>query len=695
MKRITSGEIAVKTSIRIMENQLVTEVVPLFEQSNLDALPVYNIQDQIIGILEWHTGRSAIQTGESEISKLLLNQDYLLVSETEDIEALVHKKRAYYLVQNKNKSVVGIISQRQLNEVYIEMIRTRLSMLEAVFEHAPVGIVSIDKNGIFTSLNHAAEKIAGLNKETAIGEFITDVVPHNKVMEVLRTGIPHIDMKYRVGNRKSMATRTPIMNGSEVSGVVSILQDISELENKSEELDSVRKLNKQLEAIINASYDGIIITDCNGEYLRCNQAVENLFEWVFSKRYERNIFKNNPSDKSEIIKTVLKEKKSLTISKVLEETGVNLILTLSPVIIEDTVEYMVVNVRNITDLIQLKKEVEENKLLTERYKEELTQYRLELKSRIDFIAESPKMKYLLQLVNRLSSFDSTTLLLGESGTGKEEIARIIHLNSLRSHGPFITINCGAIPENLLESELFGYEKGAFTGAGQKGKPGMFELADKGTLFLDEVGDLPLPLQVKLLRVVQEREVTRIGGTEPTKVDVRILAATNINLEEKIKNGQFREDLYFRLNVIPVIIPPLRERMEDLIPLTRMFLDELNQFYRLSKKFTPNSYEMLLKYNWPGNVRELKNVIERCYVLSEGDAINLKEIHVPLFLSQTVAKEENMMDVEEIPSLKEAVMQYEINLIKRAIEKYGNTYKAAEVLQVNQSTVVRKLQKQEA
>jgi PAS domain S-box-containing protein len=691
LKRLISKNIAVKTSIQIKENQRISEVVPLYEHSSLEGLPVYNIYDQIIGILSIETIMNAIKNGINEISQLSLNQDYLLVSEIDDIYALIQNKKAYYLVQNKYKSIVGIISQMQLKDAYIIMLQSRLKELEAVFENAPVGIVSIDKDGLFTSYNPAAQKITGVKKDEAIGRFVTDVVDFNGILEVLRTGVAHVATKYVVGDRKSIATRTPIMEGTDIKGVVSIFQDISELEHISKELDFVRKLNQQLEAIISASYDGIIITDPNGEIIRYNQAVETLFESETDKLSHTNIYKIFPSYKLGIIKKVLKERKPMTISHVME-SGINLIITVNPVIDEETVDYIVLNVRNITNLIQLKKEVEENKLLTERYKEELSQYRTELKSRINFIGDSLKMKHVMNLVKKVSSFESTTLILGESGTGKEEIARLIHLNSSRSEGPLITINCGAIPDTLLESELFGYASGAFTGAGQKGKPGMFELADNGTLFLDEVGDLPLPLQVKLLRVIQEKEVTRIGGTTPTKVNVRILAATNLQLEEKVKKGEFREDLFFRINVIPIMVPPLREREEDLIPLIEMFLSEFNKLYGMSKRITPDSYGMLLKYKWPGNVRELKNVIERCFVLSEGDAINLKEINYPLFFHQEGRMTENVTDNEEIQPLKKAVMDFERKLIQKAIELHGNTYKAAEVLHVDQSTIVRKLQK---
>jgi PAS domain S-box-containing protein len=689
LERLIFKDIAIKTSIRIKENQKVTEVVPLFEHSFLEGLPVYNLHDQLIGILPRDIAMNAADNGVSNITILLLSQDYILVADTDYINTLAYSNKGYYLVQNKYKSIVGMISKSQLKDSYNELLKFRMNELETVFEHAPIGIGSVDKNGYFTSLNPAAERILGVKKEDAVGRFLSDVSVLGGVLEVLRTREAQVAKKITVGKRKYITTRTPIMEEKSIKGVVSVFQDISELEEISKELDSVRQLYKQLEAIITSSYDGIIIADCDGDFIRYNQAIEKLYKLDTLNRYTNNLFKNFPSYEADIIKKVINDKRSLTISHVMEEPGIILSITINPVISDENIDYLVINVRNITDLINLEKEIEQTKLLTDRYKEELFQYRMELKSRVNFIAESPRMKQILNLVKKVSSFESTTLILGESGTGKEEIARLIHLNSLRSDGPLITVNCGAIPEALLESELFGYEKGAFTGAGQKGKPGMFELADKGTLFLDEIGDLPLQLQVKLLRVIQEREVTRIGGIKPIAVDVRILAATNLKLEEKVKDGEFRHDLYYRLNVIPILLPPLRDREEDLIPLIEMFLNEFNNLYSMSKKFTRDSYDILLKYEWPGNVRELKNVIERSFVLSEGDSINLKEINLPLFNTKSVSTQHN---INEIRPLKEAVMEYEKILIEQAIEKYGNTYKAAEVLNVDQSTIVRKLQK---
>ncbi len=252
------------------------------------------------------------------------------------------------------------------------------------------------------------------------------------------------------------------------------------------------------------------------------------------------------------------------------------------------------------------------------------------------------------------------------------------------------MNCGAIPADLLESELFGYEKGAFTGANREGKIGMFELANNGTLFLDEVGDLPRDFQVKLLRAIQEREVMRVGGYKPRPINVRIIAATNRDLESLVREGRFREDLYFRLNVVPLQIPPLRERKEDIIPLAYNFKQKCSKQYKIKKNFAPEVYDTLLQYDWPGNVRELENIIERLMVTTPDQTITAGDISPYLFKDS--ARYSPEVSVRGILPLKEAVQQVERQLILSALKQYGSTYKAAKVLKVDQSTVVRKSMK---
>jgi transcriptional regulator with PAS, ATPase and Fis domain len=251
------------------------------------------------------------------------------------------------------------------------------------------------------------------------------------------------------------------------------------------------------------------------------------------------------------------------------------------------------------------------------------------------VARSPKMQEVLATVERVASTNSTVLLGGESGVGKDLIARAIHEKSRRASGPFIKINSTAIPENLLESELFGYEKGAFTGAGAS-KPGKFEMADKGTLFLDEIGDVPPVTQVKLLRVLQEREFERLGSTRTIKVDVRLIAATNRDLREALEQGTFREDLYYRLNVVPIDIAPLRERKEDIPDLVRLFIAQFcGESRRSIEDITPEAMQILVDYHWPGNVRELQNILERACALAKGTVIGPADIHLDLRPSKVV------------------------------------------------------------
>lgn len=306
-----------------------------------------------------------------------------------------------------------------------------------------------------------------------------------------------------------------------------------------------------------------------------------------------------------------------------------------------------------------------------------------------FVVHSNCMKELTKMAIRVAKVDSTVLIQGESGVGKELIADVIHTHGSRSKGPLIKINCGAIPENLLESEFFGYEPGAFSGASRKGKIGLFELANGGILFLDEIGDMPLNLQVKLLRVLQDKEITRVGGIRPIKVDIRILTGTNRKLSEMINNGQFRQDLYYRLNVVPIHVPALRERREDIPVLARYFLDYFNKKYLTAdtcKVLDPEVIDCFMKHDWPGNVRELENLVERLIVTTAQTQISVKDL--PPWLDKSYPGHSDSGSI----SLRGAVEDTERKLLQYAFSRYKSTYEVARVLDINQSTVVRKAAK---
>ena len=368
-------------------------------------------------------------------------------------------------------------------------------------------------------------------------------------------------------------------------------------------------------------------------------------------------------------------------------TGKKLLVMGTPIQNEAGKIIRVINTsRIIPNENDLSKELEDTRLLLDGYKRELALSRME-KENTSFIAASPEMQKVFGRAMKVSETDVAVLITGESGVGKEVLANLIATKSRRADKPYIKINCSAIPPTLFESELFGYERGAFTGAERNGKPGLFELANHGTLFLDEISEIPINMQAKFLRVLQEKEFMRVGGTKTKTLDVRIIAATNKNLLDEIERGNFRKDLYYRLNVVQICIPPLRERRDDILPLSLAFLEKYNRKYNLDCKFSPEVMDAFFRYSWDGNVRELQHAVERMVVLSPQSLIEVES------LPEIIAKERGeVIHVSEIIPLKDAQRILEEKLLAMARKKYKTTTAIAEVLGVNQSTVSRKLSK---
>ncbi|MPM16967.1 Anaerobic nitric oxide reductase transcription regulator NorR [bioreactor metagenome] len=361
-----------------------------------------------------------------------------------------------------------------------------------------------------------------------------------------------------------------------------------------------------------------------------------------------------------------------------------LIVTSSPIYEDGKITYAITSVTDITEFSdtrdRLEDAVQKNKLISDELKLYRTQY-----STSSIVGCSKAINDLRDMVGYVASTNATVLITGESGVGKEVLTNEIYNQSKRNNKPFIKVNCASIPEHLLESELFGYEKGAFTGASKAGKMGLIELANTGTLLLDEIGELPKALQPKLLRVLQEREIMRLGGTEGIPVDIRLIAATNQNLEEMVQQGLFRNDLYYRLSIIPIKIPPLRDRKEDIPVLAQHFLDKFNAKHGKMKRLTQGALSIMGEYDWPGNIRELENLLERLVIIGEERYITTTQIERILYTSERVhpAIDESSL------TLKEMVDQFERSVLKNALESCGTTYKAAERLGTSQATVVRK------
>lgn len=446
-----------------------------------------------------------------------------------------------------------------------------------------------------------------------------------------------------------------------------------------------------LDAIIEHSFDGIYITDGQANTIKVNRSyltISGLQKTEVLGYNMRELVKNKTISNSGSLMAI-EQKRPITLQQEFK-TGKRALITSSPIFNnKNEIVLVVTNVRDITELYRLKEQAAQGEREQERLRQELQHVKTSTMCHGNIVAEDPETAKIISMLDKVSGLDTTVILLGETGVGKEVFAKYIYQNSPRSGGPFIKINCGAIPANLIESELFGYERGAFTGADKNGKMGLFELANNGTIFLDEVGELPLDMQVKLLRVLQEREFERIGGRKPVKVDVRVLSATNRNLEEMVQQKTFRQDLYYRLMIFPVSIPPLRERKEDILPLSDLFLSHFNKKYDFKKYLSPESVSMMMDYDWPGNIRELRNIIERAVIISNDDEITPDALRL---YSVTERPKTKSRYLDPVKDLKTAMEELELEYINHAYETYGNVREAAASLGMTPSTFVRKRQK---
>ncbi len=453
--------------------------------------------------------------------------------------------------------------------------------------------------------------------------------------------------------------------------------------------------NQLLWSIIDTSYDGLFLTDNKGKILYCNKAYLRISGLVSERLIGHTV--------GELIETreipdscayeVVQTHKPVT--KIIDYVhGVSALVTSLPIFSDDgSLIRVLSNVRDITELTQTREQLQQAQTLKDEYRLRLRQAEKADRKDEKFLAASPAMENLLRLSERLAHVNSPVLIQGESGVGKDMLARYIHdCFDFNDNRPFIQVNCAAIPENLLESELFGYEPGAFTGALAKGKAGLFELANTGTLFLDEIGEMPLSLQVKLLDTLQSGTIRHLGGTKYIETNARIIAATNTNLTDLLSQGKFRLDLYYRLNVIPIFIPPLRDRKEDLLPLLFHFLAAMNKKFHTNKTFSPKALEILSHYAWPGNVRELRNIIENLVIMSSDNLIDANCL--PYYMIQTATKNifVDTPDYFESFKLKDIISEVEKEVIRAALAECGDLRNTATHLGVDLSTLVRKKKK---
>ena len=506
------------------------------------------------------------------------------------------------------------------------------AILCRVLDSMANGVIAIDREGTIFVFNDAAARLLGVEKGKALGKNLLSIVPNSGLVNVLRTGDAEAGRPQPVGARTVIANRAPMFRDGELIGAVSVFQDVTEMEKMSRELDSTRALARTLEEVLAGAGEWMVVVDANGivtmiseEYAEFNgttvadavgkhvtQVIENTRMHVVAK-----------TGVAEIGERMTIHGRALIVNRIPLKDGDRVIGAYGRVVFK-TVEQL----RELASKMNLL----ESKV--KYYEEELTHLRGARYTFGSIVGTGAAITAAKEEAERASRTDSTVLLRGETGTGKELFAHAIHAAGSRRAGPFIKLNCAAVPAELLESELFGYEEGAFTGARRGGKPGKFELAAGGTLFLDEIGDMPLPMQAKLLRVLQEKEIDRLGGTGSRRLDLRLIAATGRNLEEMVGQGTFRADLYYRVNVIPIRIPPLREHPEDLGAIAEAFLARLSaDTGEPKRRLSAELLEILRAHPWPGNVRELQNGLERAVAMSPREV--LRPEHFPAHLLRFV------------------------------------------------------------
>jgi len=598
----------------------------------------------------------------------------------EQLRLLVKKSKVGTgVVVDEEGYVVGLMTKTDFVNALLNDTELLKEQLKTVLDHSTFGVLMTDNINRITYVNEVLCQM--INKK--LDEVINQ--PLDSIIDLPAENHKPIKMKFYNGQSIVRKTSYNMTNGK--TGVIALFQHITEVEEMAEELESVKHLKRLLETVIDHAYDGIIMINECGEVTFFNQPIVDLFE--LDKHLIKN--KNIQDILPELQLTNVLQTGIAEFSDFQEVKGIKYIVHRIPVYEGDKIIGVIGKVfyRQLHEVLNQIKKLDIHKQKESRKHAKS----LSAKFSVDQIkTKNEKMNKLLKSARKAAKGKSTILIRGESGTGKELLAHAIHSMSLRKEGPFVSINCAAIPEHLLESEFFGYEGGAFTGANHKGKIGKFELANGGTLFLDEVGDMSLSLQAKLLRALQEKEFYRVGGNERISVDVRIIAASHQPLEEMVEKGAFREDLYYRLNVISFEIPPLRIRKDDILLLCESFLPEINEENGTSVfGMSPAVKEIMVQYDWPGNIRELRNVLERSMIFAEHGKIQLEDL--PEYIRKKInMKSTNQLGVE-VKENQTLIEQAEKKAIEQALqEAVGNKSKASKLLGISRSVLYKKMKK---
>ncbi|MEG9464008.1 MAG: sigma 54-interacting transcriptional regulator, partial [Bacillus amyloliquefaciens] len=526
------------------------------------------------------------------------------------MDELLHEKKEQTIVM-PGKLAYMVFQLMEEKQQLIQMLKSQTYKHDRIFNSTHDGMIFIDVNETIILFNQMAEKMVGQKREDVIGRPIKDVVPNTKLPRILETREPEYNQKQLLGKHlQIVTTRLPIIDeGGKLLGALCVFKDITDAVELAEEVTNLKQIRTMLEAIIQSSDEAISVVDENGIGMLINKAYTKMTGLSESEVIGKPASTDISEGESMHLKVLGTRRPVRGVRMKVGPNKKDVIVNVAPVIVDGILKGSVGVIHDVSEIKTLTAELNRARQIIRT---------LEAKYTFDdIIGTSEQMLVALEQAKLGAKTPATILLRGESGTGKELFAHAIHNESDRKYNKFIRVNCAALSESLLESELFGYEEGAFTGARRGGKKGLFEEANNGSIFLDEIGELTQSTQAKLLRVLQEKEIIRVGGAKAISVNVRIIAATNVNIEKAMAEGAFREDLYYRINRYPISIPPLRQRKEDIEALSIRLIEKINQDYgRNVKGLTPNALRALSAYSWPGNVRELENVLGRAMIFLE-------------------------------------------------------------------------------
>ncbi|MDD3652733.1 MAG: sigma 54-interacting transcriptional regulator, partial [Desulfotomaculaceae bacterium] len=499
--------------------------------------------------------------------------------------------------------------------------KTDYALLEVFLNSSFEAMIAVNKAGVITIFNPAAERITSLKATDTLGKPVAEIIPNSCLPKVLKTGLSELRQLMQLGDTTAVCNYFPIIADNKVAGAVAILRNVTKIKKLNQQVAELKEKRSWLEAILYATNDAITVVNEKGNGILINPAYTKITGLTEADVIGKPASVAVTEGESMHLKVLQTRQQVRGVRLKMGPMKKEVVVNVAPVMIEGKLRGSVGVIQDISEIMQLSEELANARKLIRHLQ---AKYTFD-----DIIGNSETVKAAIAQARHASDTPATVLLRGESGTGKELFAHAIHNVSSRCKWPFVRVNCMAIVPSLLESELFGYEEGAFTGAVRGGKKGYFEEADGGTIFLDEIGDMDLALQAKLLRVLQEKEIVRVGGTNPIPVNVRVIAATNANLEQRINEGTFREDLYYRLNVVPVFIPPLRDRKKDIPLLATHLCEKIAQEYgRKVPELSPVVIDIFMTYDWPGNIRELENIVGRSIINMSSNEAMIMPKHIP-------------------------------------------------------------------